>query len=176
MAQPGLSFLWDRLLSRTVHFLTQPMTYYFRIKGGGKGGDHHTGLATLDDFLSSDWVEMDISKRAFRWFKLYNGNLTTRRSLPIFYEDLKKKPIPEMEKIGEFLKLENINSEEKFDCMFGDHSKRFKRSSDREYDPWDFMSTVKFDQINAYVTKLNETIWNTHGIALPDNYIRERGF
>ena len=81
-----------------------------------------------------------------------------------------------MEKIGEFLKLENINSEEKFDCMFGDHSKRFKRTTDREYDPWDFMPTEKFDQINAYVTKLNQTIWNTHGIALPDNYIRERGF
>ena len=66
---------------------------------------------------------MDMGRRAFRWNKLYTANLLNRRTLPIFYEDLKKAPIPEMRKIGEFLNITEDSVDERFDCMFGDHSK-----------------------------------------------------
>lgn len=171
------SFRDERELRDAVLLIRNPfdaiLAEFNRLKGGAKGGDHHTGVATLDDFLSDDWVDMDIGKRAFRWYKLYNGNLLTRRTLPIFYEDLKQYPIPEMEKIGAFLNITDTNSAEKFDCLFGDHSKKFKRSSDREYDPYNFMGKEKFDAVNMYVRKLNETLLQVHGITLPDDYIRQ---
>jgi len=77
-----------------------------------------------------------------------------------------------MEKIGEFLNITDVDSVAKFDCMFSDHSNRFKRSSTREYDPWDFVAQEKFDIINMYIQKLNNTLLEVHGIELPEDYIR----
>jgi hypothetical protein len=170
------SFRNERPLEDAILLIRNPydaiLAEFNRVRGY-KGGDHHTGLATLEDFLSESWIDMDIEKRAFRWFKLYFGNLTNRdRTLPIFYEDLKRLPIPEMEKIGEFLNITDVDSVAKFDCMFSDHSNRFKRSSTREYDPWDFVAQEKFDIINMYIQKLNNTLLDVHGIELPEDYIR----
>ena len=53
------------------------------------------------------------------------------------------------------------------------HPKKFKRSSDREYDPWQFISADKFDKINESITRLNNTLYQVHGITLPENYIRQ---
>ena len=99
-----------------------------------------------------------------------------RRTLPIFYEDLKRSPIPEMQKIGTFLNItmSPVEAADKFDCMFGDHSKKFKRSSDREYDPWQFISEDKFEKMNEIIERLNATLFEVHGIALPDGYTRQR--
>ena len=121
------SFKDDRNLNDSILLIRSPydaiLAEFNRLKGNSKGGDHHTGLASLDDFLSDDWKEMDMGRRAFRWNKLYTANLLNRRTLPIFYEDLKKAPIPEMRKIGEFLNITEDSVDERFDCMFGDHSK-----------------------------------------------------
>ena len=169
------SFKDDRNLNDSILLIRSPydafLAEFNRLKGQAKGGDHHTGLASLDDFLSDEWKEMDMGRRANRWAKLYTANLLNRRTLPIFYEDLKREPTPEMRKIGEFLK-QIAPQEERFDCMFGDHSKKFKRSSDREYDPWSFISVEKFEKINDSIRRLNSTIYNVHGITLPDSYLR----
>jgi len=86
---------------------------------------------------------MDFARRAFRWFKLYYGNLVSRRTLPVFYEKMKQDPVPEMEKISDFLNMTNTDYEEKLDCLFSEHSKKFKRSSDRGYDPYMYVDQAK---------------------------------
>ena len=174
------TFKNDRDLEDSILLIRSPydaiLAEFNRQMGNAKGGDHHTGLASLDDFLSDEWQGMDFGRKAGRWNKLYQQNLLNRKTLPIFYEDLKQSPIPEMIKIGEFLGQMQSESDAaaRFDCMFGDHSKKFKRSSDREYDPWNFVDAVQFERINDAIQRLNNTLFNVHGLTLPDGYIRHK--
>ena len=55
---------------------------------------------------------------------------------------MKADPKQEMEKIVNFLDT-RTDYESKYDCLFGDNSKRFKRSSEREFDPYDFVDNGK---------------------------------
>jgi hypothetical protein len=45
-----------------------------------------------------------------------------------------------MERIVEFLDT-RTDYESKYDCLFGDNSRRFKRSSDKAFDPYDFVDS-----------------------------------
>jgi len=168
------SFREERGLGDAILLIRNPfdaiLAEFNRNKGGG---DHHTGVATNDDFLSRDWTEMDFGKRAFRWFKLYHGNLVTRRTLPIFYEYMKEEPLREMAKVSDFLNITQIDDEAKIDCLFGENSKKFKRSSERGYDPYNYVEKEKLELINEQIRKLNVVLQMVHGIELPDNYIRE---
>ena len=56
---------------------------------------------------------------------------------------MKADPKMEMKKIVKFLDV-HTDYESKYDCLFGDKSLRFKRSSDREYDPYLYIDQGKF--------------------------------
>lgn len=117
-----------------------------------------SGQASLEDFISSKWTDMNFAKYAGRWFRLYSGLLGSGyKMLPVIYEGIKRRnikffqafleikadPIREMERIVEFLDT-RTDYEAKYDCLFGDNSKRFKRSSDRAFDPYDFVDNGKY--------------------------------
>lgn len=168
------SFKEDRGLEDAILLIRNPydaiLAEFNRNKGGG---DHHTGVATNDDFQSPDWTEMDFSRRAFRWFKLYYGNLVSRTTLPVFYEKMKQDPVPEMQKISEFLNMTNTDYEDRLDCLFSEHSKKFKRSSDRGYDPYMYVDQAKLQPVNDQIRKLSLALEMVHGIKLPETYMRD---
>jgi len=56
---------------------------------------------------------------------------------------MKADPKMEMKKIVKFLDV-HTDYESKYDCLFGDNSLRFKRSSYREYDPYLYIDQGKF--------------------------------
>ena len=66
---------------------------------------------------------------------------------------MKADPKMEMKKIVDFLDV-HTDYESKYDCLFGDNSRRFKRSSDREYDPYLYIDQGKFriSQISPIIT------------------------
>ena len=71
---------------------------------------------------------------------MYYGNLvSSRKTLPVFYEDMKQDPVFEMQKVASFLNQTDVDYEDKLDCLFGESSKKFKRSSDRGYDPYTYV-------------------------------------
>ena len=138
--------------------------------------NHHTGRAKMEDFESESWLRSSKQVgRADRWLRLYEGNLNTRKTLPIFYEDLKANPVPEMKKIGVFLDrlAFSANDQDALDCMFGDSSTKFKRNSTSDFDPWSLVSHETIERMNAKVRQLNETLYQKHGLTLPSTYMRD---
>ena len=130
----------------------------------------------MEDFESEHWLRSSKQVgRADRWLRLYEGNLKTRKTLPIFYEDLKANPVPEMKKIGFFLGCLAFpaNDHDAFDCMFGDDSTKFKRNSTSDFDPWSLVSDGTIERMNAKVRQLNETLYQVHGLTLPSTYMRD---
>lgn len=168
------SYREDRGLDNAILLIRNPfdaiLAEFNRNKGGG---DHHTGVATNDDFRSAEWTDMDFGRRAFRWFKLYHGNLMSRQTLPVFYEEMKSNPLLQMQKISAFLNQTEIDDEDKMSCLFGESSKKFKRSSDRGYDPYIYVAKEKLEPINEHIRKLNIALQEVHGISLPDTYLRD---
>ena len=88
--------------------------------------------------LNKEWTYF-LVKTPENALKLYHGNLVSRRTLPIFYEYMKEDPLREMTKVSNFLNMTQIDDEEKIDCLFGENSKKFKRSSERGYDPYNYV-------------------------------------
>lgn len=171
------SYREDRGLGDAILLIRNPFDAIlaeFNRQRGLKSGDHHTGVATNDDFQSPDWTDMDMDKRAWRWYKLYAGNLLSgRNTLPILYEHMKQNPVPEMQKISNFLNQTNIDYDEKIDCLFGESSKKFKRSSDRGYDPYNFIESSKLKIVNERIRQLSDLLNKIHKLELPEDYYRD---
>jgi len=139
----------------------------------GKKTDRHTGRATMEDFGSDEWINpVHQIARANRWLNMYKWNLKTRTTLPIFFEDLKEDPVPEMEQIGYFLNIIE-RDQATLDCMFGDQSTKFKRVNKDDFDPWTMISQAAIEKINDKIRQLNETLYQVHGVTLPSSYIRD---
>ena len=77
-----------------------------------------------------------------------------------------------MERIVDFLET-RTDYESKYDCLFGDNSIRFKRSSDRQFDPYDFVESKKLVHVNEVIMELSESLNRTYGITLPETYLRD---
>ena len=176
------SFVDDRELNDAILLIRSPfdaiLAQFNRVMGIARTSasddktNHHTGRAEMEDFESDEWMSpQKMVGRATRWLKLYEGNLQTRKTLPIFYEDLKVDPVPEMQKIGAFLNS-ITNDQAALDCMFGDHSTKFKRSATSDFDPWSLISHETIEHMNDKIRQLNETLYQVHGLTLPSTYIR----
>lgn len=165
----------DRDLGDAILLIRNPydaiLAEFNRAKGGG---DHHTGVATNADFQSDDWTQKDFGRLALRWYRLYYGNLvSSRKTLPVFYEDMKQDPVFEMQKVASFLNQTDVDYEDKLDCLFGESSKKFKRSSDRGYDPYTYVDIEKLRSVNEYIRLIDEQLQITHHISLPESYLRD---
>jgi len=136
-------------------------------------GSDHTGKASNADFMDAKWVERDFPKLASRWLRLYTNLLKSGNDiLPIIYEEMKADPKMEMKKIVKFLDV-HTDYESKYDCLFGDNSLRFKRSSYREYDPYLYIDQERLKPVNKAIMELSALLNSTHGIELPITYQRD---
>ncbi|CBY18180.1 unnamed protein product [Oikopleura dioica] len=171
------TFRSERPLTDAIMLIRNPydafLSEFNRVNGAGVTGNDHTGQASLEDFISSKWTDMNFAKYAGRWFRLYSGLLGSGyKMLPVIYEEIKADPIREMERIVEFLET-RTDYEAKYDCLFGDNSKRFKRSSDRAFDPYDFVDNEKLVYVNEVIMEISESLNRTYGITLPESYLRD---
>merc|ERR1711935_309021 len=176
------SFVDERNLGDAVLLIRSPfdaiLAQFNRMAGiahtesSGDETNHHTGRATMEDFESDEWINPQHQVgRATRWLQLYEGNLNTRKTPPVFFEDLKVNPVPEMKKSGFFLNP-IAHDQAALDCMFGDQSNKFKRAATDGFDPWSMISQTAIERINDKVRQLNETLYQVHGVTLPSSYIR----
>jgi hypothetical protein len=101
---------------------------------------------------------------------------------------MKADPKMKMKKVVDFLDV-HTDYESKYDCLFGDNSRRFKRSSDREYDPYLYIdqgkllifliifrlnqNSERLRPVNKAIMQLSALLNSTHGIELPITYQRD---
>ncbi|CAG5105020.1 Oidioi.mRNA.OKI2018_I69.chr1.g1763.t1.cds [Oikopleura dioica] len=126
-------------------------------------GADHTGKAETKDFMSERWVKNEFEKYAGRWYRLYANLINSGYdTLPIIYEDMKADPQKEMEKVVNFLDV-RTDYESKYECLFGENSQRFKRSSGRDVDPYLFVNEEHLKPVNEAINNLSALLKKTHG-------------
>ena len=84
---------------------------------------------------------------------------------------MKADPQKEMEKVVNFLDV-RTDYESKYECLFGDNSKRFKRASERDIDPYLYVDEELLKPVNEAIKNLSDLLKKTHGIELPKSYLR----